>query len=212
MDEVLSSCKVRSQSTLYAQWPQKSEKAERRMRYGKGWDNDPALERRKREERELRRAKSEERSAEKKALRGAAKKRSSKVVDDTTQYASETGGDEQISGGCESDDRAGDETKVEAEGDSADVGGEGAQGLNEEVADEEQEQQQAEEGQQERPTDEVEHDDPFADDDSDKENRAPEFAPVMQARATDHPAEEWLAFDEGNSAIGMDLLVEVLEF
>ena len=211
MNEVLSSCKIRSQSTLCAQWPQKSEKDERGMRYGKGRDNKPAWERRIREERELKRAKRERKSAEK-VLRGAAEKKSSKVVDDTTQYASETGGDEQISGGCESDDWPGDETIIEAEGDSADAGGDGAQGLNEEVADEEQEEQQAEEGQQERPTGEVEHDDPFADDDGDKENRAPEFAPIMQTRANGHPADEWLAFDEGNSAIGMDLLEEVLEF
>ncbi len=98
------------------------------------------------------------------------------------------------------------------EGDSANAGGEGAQGLNEEVVDEEQGERQVEERQQERPTEVVEHDDPFAEDDSDKENRPPVFAPVMQTRVNDSPAEERLVFDESNTGMGLDLLEDVLPF
>lgn len=213
MDTVLSSCKVGGGSTLYAQWPQNSEKDERRKRYGHGWNNEPGLERRIREERGLKRAEREGKSAEKKALRGAAKKRTSKAVEDTTQSAPEIGGDDQVLSGCVSNDRPGKEVEVEAEGDCADAAGAGQQDLSEESADEELEEQQAEEGgQDERPTGEVEQDDPFADEDSDKENREPEFAPVVQDRVDNYPAEEWSVFDEGNSGLGMDLLEEVLEF
>ncbi len=95
MEGVLSGCGVGSQSTLYAQWPPKSEKDERRTRYGKGWDNDLELEKRTREERELKSANAEGKSQEKKAMREAAKRRNSAgAVEDTTQSARETGSDE----------------------------------------------------------------------------------------------------------------------
>lgn len=197
MDRVLSSCKVGEKSTLYAQWPRKSEKDERRKRYGKGWDNEPVLKRRLREEREGKRAE--------KALREAAKKESSKVVENTTSSAPDTSGDDQASSGWASDERPDDKTEVEAEGNALD--------LSEEFAEEEQDEQQAEQQEQEqRPTGEVAQDDPFADEDDDKENREPQFAPVVENRADDHPAEEWLAFDESNSGLGVELLEEVVEF
>ena len=124
MDGVLSSCGVGSQSTLYAEWPPKSAKDERRKRYGKGWDNDSELERRTREERELKRAngegKSEEKAVREAAVREAAKKRSSGAVEDTTHSAHETGRDEQLLRGSPLGDRSGDGDDVE--GDSANAG------------------------------------------------------------------------------------------
>lgn len=120
----------------------------------------------------------------------------------TSQSAPETGADEETSSRCVSDDRPGDCAAT------------GAQDLNEEVATEEQDEQQAgEEGQEERAAEELEQDDPFADEDDDKENRAPEaFASVMENRREHYPAEEWSAFDESNNGVGIDLLEEVLEF
>lgn len=46
VDEVLSICELGKGSTLFAQWPPKSEKYERRKRYGKFWHNEPGFERR----------------------------------------------------------------------------------------------------------------------------------------------------------------------
>ena len=202
MDEVLSRCKVREGTTLYADWPQKSEKNKRRTRYGKGWDDEAVLESR------VSRNKAEK-HAEKKALRKAVKKRSSRLVESSTQSAPETVGD-----GCVSDDPPGDNTELEAV-DRAESGGDGMQGLSEQVANEEQHEQQAEEGgQDDRPAEAVEQDDPFADEDDNKENREPEpqvFEPVEGTPVDASPVEEWLAFDESNSGVGLDLL-EVLEF
>lgn len=205
MDRVLSNCKVVEKSTLYAQWPQKSEKDERRKRYGKGWDDEPVLKRRSREEREGKRAE--------KAMREAAKKESSKVVENTTSSAPDTSGDGQASNEWASDERPDDKTEVEPEGGCAGAGGEEAHGLSEELAEEEQDEQLAEQQEQEqRPTGEVTQDDPFADEDDDKENREPQFAPVVENRADDQRAEEWLGFDESNSGLGVELLEDVLEF
>lgn len=215
MNKVLSSCKVGEGSTLYAQWPPKSEKHERRKRYGKGWDSEPVLKRRIREDRELERAETGKKSAEKKALRKVSKKKTSRVVENITQSALETGGDAQISSGYMSDYRPDDETEGEAKEDYADAGGEGGQGLSEEVVDEGQDEQRAEGVEQaERPMGEVEQDDPFADEDDNKENREPEapLAPVVGNLVDGYPAEEWSGFDESNSGLGLDLLEEVLEF
>lgn len=207
MDKTLSSCKVKKEATIYAQRPEKSEKYERRKRYGKGWDNEPVLKKRMREERE-------EKRAEKKALREATKRTSCEVVENTTSPTPEIDGDAQASSEFASDDGAGDRMEVEAQGDFSDAGEEDAQGLSQEVAEEQQDEQQAEEEErEERPTREVEQDDPFADEDSDKENREPQaLAPVVENRANDHPPEEWLAFDESNSGLGLDLQEEVIEF
>lgn len=215
MDKVLSSCRVGADSTLYAQWPQKSEKDERRKRYGKGWGDETALERRRRKkEKGLKRAEREKKPLEKKALRQAPEKKTSGVVENTAQTAPETDEDEQISSVCVLDDGPGDggrnEAEVEAEGGWVDD--EGAHGINEEVAGERNEQQAEDGGQVERPTREAERDDPFADEDSDKENREPTLVPVVEDRADEYPVEEWSAYDEGHSGLGVDLLEEVLEF
>ena len=203
MDQVLSGCGVEKDSRLYAQWPQKSEKDERRKRYGKGLGNESVVKRR-RGERGAKKPEDEEKSTE---SHGGSEKRPSSVVEDDTHSALEIGGDEQNSSGCVSEDRPGDENVVEAEGDSPDAGGQAAsEGQDEQQADEE--------GQEERTTGEVEQDDPFADEDDDKENREPlpgTFAPVMDDRRDDHLAEERFDFDESNSGLGTDLL-EVFEF
>ena len=206
LDKTLSSCGIEKESTLHAKWPGKDEKYERRKRYGKGWDNETCLQRRIREEKEAQRA-------EKKALREAAKRTNFKVMENATSSATETGVDESASRECASDDRPNDKMQIEAQGDISNTGEEDAHGLSEEIAEEEQDRQQNEEDEQEeRPSGEVEPMDPFADEDSDKENREPQaFAPVVENRA-DSPQEELLAFDESNSGIGLDLREEVLEF
>ena len=204
MDRVLSSCKVGKGSTLYAQWPQNNEKEERRKRYGKAWDTR-SLERRTKDERKLRR---ESRAAK---TEGLARKRNSEVLEYTTQCTPETGGDEKTSSPCVLDDRPGEETEVDAEGEYTDAG---ARDLSGEVVHEEQDDQQAEEqGHEERVTGEVEQDDPFADEDADKENRDPmNQAPGVETRANDDPAEELFVFDESYSGLRFDLMEEVLEF
>lgn len=207
MDRVLSSCEVGGGSTLYAQWPLKSEKYERRKRYGKSCE--PVLgARRRREEKEVRRPENGEKGAEKKVSRGGSKKRSSRVVDDTARSAPETDGDERISSGCVYDGRAGDEDEVEVEENGPDA--------SRQDANERQDEQQAnEEGQAERPTGDIEQDDPFADEDDDKENREPlpgAFAPVIENRMDDYPADEGSVFDGNNSGLGMGWLQEVFDF
>ena len=201
-DEVLSSCKVGEGTTLYADWPQKSEKNKRRARYGKGWNDETVLEKRVR-------GNKEDKHVEKKAKRKAAKKRSSVLVEDPTQSVPDTVWD-----GCMSDDRPGDNTELEA-ADRAESGGSSMHRLSYQVADEEQHEQQAKEGgQDDRPAEAVEHNNRFADEDDNKENREPEpqfFVPVEEDRVDGSPAEEWLAFDESNSGLGLDLL-EVFGF
>lgn len=213
MDKVLSDFNIGADSTLYAQWPQKSDKDERRKRYGKGWGNERTLESRRRKEKGLKRAEREENTLEKKSLRGTPKKKTSGVLDATAHSARGTDVGERISNVCVSDDGQGDgpgdDAEVEAEGDRVD---EGAHGINEEVAGEENEQQADDERQAERATREAEHDDPFADEDSDKENREPTFVPVVANQAGGYPAEEWSAYDESYSRLGVDLLEEDLEF
>lgn len=209
MDEVLSSCRVGKGSILHAQWPQKKEKEERRKRYGKGWDSE-TVERKTKDERKLRR----ESRAAKTGLRGPAGKQKSEMVKRTIRSTLETGGDEQTSSMRVSGDRPGEEIEVEAEGEYTDAG---AQDLGGEVAHEEQDDQQADEqGHEERVTRELEQDDPFADEDDNKENRDPMGAflnaPVVEPRANDNPTEELFVFDESNSGIRFDLMEEVVQF
>ena len=205
LDRVLSSCRVGNGSTLYAQWPKEEGKDARRKRYGRGGESKAVLERRVGKEREVKGAGRKDRD-------GVAKRRISRVVENTTRSASEAGGDEQNTNACVSDDRPVDDINVEADGDSADVG-EAAQRLGWEVVEEAQNAQQVEEEvQEERPTEAIEQDDQFADNDSDKENREPLLFPVVQVRVDQDRAEEWSGFDESNSGVGMDLLEEVLEF
>ena len=204
MDKVLSSCKVGKGSTLQAQWPQKNEKEERRKRYGKGWDSE-SLEKKTKDERKLRR---ESRAAK---TGGLGRERKSEVLEKTTQSIPETGGDEQTSNMRVSDDRPGEETEVDADGDYTNAD---ARDLSGEVAREEQDDQQAEEQEhEERVTGEVEQNDPFADEDDNKENRDPMnvlAAPVVETRAHDPPTED--LFIETNSGLGFDLMEEVFEF
>lgn len=143
---------------------------------------------------------------------GGDEKGTSMVVGDTTESAPGLVGGEVVLSGCVSDDRPSDENVVEAEGDCANAGG--GQGLSEEIADEEEEGQQAQgERQEERPTREVEQDDPFADEDDDKENRDPQVvAPVVEHRVDGNPAEELSVFDESSIGLGVDLMEEVLDF
>ena len=189
LDEVLSSCIVGNDSTVDAEWPRKGEKYERRKRYGKGWDKELVLKRKK---------------SAKKALRGL------DLEEITSQTVNETSGDRQLSSGSVSGDRLDENLEVEAGGDGA----EGTQGLDEQAADaERQEQQEEEEEQGDRPREGVEQDDPFADEDDDKENRAPEaFVPIPAMQVDQSPAEEWPVFDESNSGLGLDLLEEVYDF
>lgn len=198
MDEVLSSCKVEDGTTLHADWPQKSEKNKRRTRYGKGWDDEAVSVRRVRSNKA-------EKHAEKKALPKAMMKRSSMVVDNPTPSVPKTGAD---------GDRPGNNTELEA-ADRAESGGNGTQVWSEQLANEEQHEQQADEGgQDDTPAEAVAQDDPFADEDDNKENQEPEpqvFVPVEETQVDASPAEEWLAFDESNSGLGLDLL-EVVEF
>lgn len=194
MDKVLSSCKVRKGSRLHAK-PQESEKEERRKQCAK--------ERRTKDERKLRR----EQDAAKTALRGPARKRNSKVLENITHSTSEIGGDGQTLSMWMLGDRQGEETEVHAVGDHMNAG---AWDLGGENAHEDEAEDQ---GHDERGTGEVEQDDPFADEDDNKENRDPMLiAPVAPIRATEDPARELFLFDESNSGRGVDLLEEVLEF
>lgn len=198
MDEVLSSCKVEDGTTLHADWPQKSEKNKRRTRYGKGWDDEAVSVRRVR-------GNKAEKHAEKKALPKAMMKRSSMLVENPTPSVPKTGAD---------GDRPGNNTELEA-ADRAESGGNGTQVWSEQLANEEQQEQQADEGGQDgTPAEAVAQDDPFADEDDNKENQEPEpqvFVPVEETQVDTSPAEEWLAFDESNSGLGLDLL-EVVDF
>lgn len=190
MDKLLSVSKIRKGSKIHAQ-PRESEKEERRKRSAK--------ERRTKDERKVRREKDT-----------ATRKRNSEVLENTTHATPETGGDEQTSSMWVSSDRPGEEAEVGAEGDDTNAG---ARDLGGEIAHEVHDDQQAEEqGHEERVTREIEQDDPFADEDDNKENRDPMIAPVLQPRANDDPARNMLLFDERNSGIGVDLLEEVLEF
>ena len=205
LDRVLSDCRVGNGSTLYAHWPQEEGKDARRKRYGKGGESKAVLERGMGKMREGEEAGRKDRD-------GAARRR---VVENATVSESEAGGDEQNTSACVSDDRRVDEIDIDIEpdGDLAGVGGEAAQRLGWEVVEEVQNAQQVEEEVQgERPTEEVEQDDQLADDDSDKENRAPLLIPIVQVRVDHDRAEEWSGFDESESGVGVDLREEVLEF
>ena len=202
MGEVLSSCAVRQGTTLYAEWPPKSEKSERRKRYGKVRDEGTVLETRTR-------GKKMKKSVEKKAPREAPKKKGSKSVEESTQSAHDIGG----GGGGDgyvSDMRPGDNPELEV-GDQAEPGGNGTQWTSEQVAEEEQDEQRAEEeeGQDDDgPTAEVEQGDPFADEDGNKENEEPPVAFEESSEDESPPAEEWLLFDERNSGLEFDLMEE----
>ena len=201
MDEILSNCRVRKGTTLYAEWPQRSGKSERRKRYGKGWDDEAVLERQVG-------GKKEEKRAAKKALRKPAKERGSTLVGNPIHAAPEIGGD-----GCVSDNRPSNNTELEA-GTRAASGGDGMQTLSEHAVNEEQDERQAEEeGPDDRPMEEVEQDDPFAEEDDNKENQEPlqAFVPVLEDHVDDCPTEESLLFDESNSGLGVDLLEEDLD-
>ena len=195
MDEVLSSCKIGKDSTIDAEWPHEGEKYERREHCGRSWDQELMLKRRKRADRGNQRAK--------KASRG------SNLEEIITQPVAETDGNEQISSGSVSGNRLDENTEIEAGGDGAAYGAEGTQGLDEQAANAARQEQQNEEGHGARPSEGAEQDDPFADEDDDKENRAPEaFVPVVVTQIDQSPAEEWPAFDESNSSLGLDLLEE----
>ena len=205
MGEVLCSCEVRQGTTLYAEWPPKSEKSERRKRYGKGRDEETVLETRVSR-------KKKEKSVEKKAPREAAKEKGSKSVEESTQSAHEIGG-----GGdeCVSDARPGDNTELEV-GDHVESGGNGTQCMSEQVAAEEQDEQRAveAEGQDDGPTAEVEQGDPFADEEDNKENEEPlAWVPFEESSEDESPpAEECLLFDERNSGLEFDLMEEVSDY
>ena len=207
MGEVLSSCEVGQGTTLYAEWPPKSEKSERRKRYGKGRDEETVLETRVREK------KKKEKSVGKNAPREAAKEEGSNSVDESTQSAHEIGdGDD----GCVSDARPGDNTELEV-GNHAESGGNGTQYTSEPVAVEEQDEQRAVEGEGQNddgPTAEVEQGDPFADEGGNKENEEPlAWVPFEESSEDESPpAEEWLMFDERNSGLEFDLMEEVSDY
>ena len=207
MDEALSSCAIGQGTTLYAEWPPKSEKSERRKRYGKGRDKGIARETRVR-------GKKKEKSVGKKAPREAAKKKGSKPVEQSTQSAHEIGGG---GDGCVSDAWPGDDTELEV-GDHAQPGGNGTQCTSEQVADEERDEQRAEEEEEgqddDGPTAEVERGDPFADEESNKENEEPPVWMLLEESSEDEspPAEERLLFDERNSGLGFDLMEEVIDY
>ena len=196
MDEVLLSCKIGKDSTIDAECPHEGEKYERRKHYERSWDQELLLKRRKRADRGKQRAKKASRWLD--------------LEEIITQRVPETNGDEQISSRSVSGNRQDGNTEVEAGGDGAAYGAEGTQGLAEQAADAAWQEQQEEEGQGARPSEGGEQDDPFADEDDDKENRAPEaFVPVVATQVDQSPAEEWPAFDESNSSLGLDLLEEV---
>ena len=209
LDRVLSSCRVGSGSTLYAQWPQEDGKDARRKRYGQGGESKAVFERRRGTEREGQ-------EAGRKDQNGPAKRRVSGVVENSPRSESEAGGDEQSASACVSDDGPVDDIDIdiEPEGDLAGVGGEAAQRLGWEIVEEVQNAQQEveEEVQGERPTEEADQDDQLADNDNDKENREPLLIPIVQVRVDHDRAEEWSGFDESNSGVGVDLREEVLEF
>ena len=207
MGEMLSSCNVGQGTTLYAEWPPKSEKSQRRKRYGKGRDEETVLETRVR-------GKKKSKSAEKKAAREAAKNEGSKTVEESTQSAHEIGGGD--GDGCVSDARPGDNTELEV-GDHAEAGGNGTQCTSEQVADEGQDEQRAEgeEGQDDGgPTAEDEQVDPFADEEDNKENEEPlAWVPFEESSADESPpVEDWLLFDERNSGLEFDLMEEVSDY
>ena len=205
MGEVLSSCEVGQGTTLYAEWPPKSEKSKRRKRYDKGGDKETVPETRVR-------GKKKEKSVERKARREGAKNKDSKSVEESTQSTHEDGGGG--GDGCVSDARPGDNTELEV-GDHAEPGGNGPQCTSEQVADEEGDEQraEAEEGQDDGPTVEVEQGDPFADEEDNKENEEPLVWVPFEESSEDGspPAEEWLLFDERNSGLEFDLMEEVLD-
>ena len=202
--EVLSGCEVGQGTTLHAEWPPKSEKSARRKRYGKGRDEETVLETRVR-------GKKEAKSVGKKAPREAAEETGSKSVEESTQSAHEIGGE-----GCVSDARPDDNTELEV-GDHAESGGNGTQYTNEQVAEEGRDEQRAveAEGRDDGPTAEVEQgDDPFADEDDNKENEEPPAWVTFEESSEDEspPAEEGLLFDERNSGLGFDLMEEVFDY
>ena len=206
MGEVLSSCDVGQGTTLYAEWPPRSEKSERRKRYGKSRDEETTLETRVR-------GKKKEKSVGKKAPCETAKKEGSRSVEESTQSAHEIGdgGDK-----CVSDDPPGDSTELEV-GDHTESGGNGTQCTSEPVADEERDEQRAEEeeeGQEDGPTAEAEPGDPFADEEGNKENEEPLAWVLFEESSEDEspPAEECLLFDERNSGLGFDLMEEVSDY
>lgn len=204
MGEVLSSCAVGQGTTLYAEWPPKSEKSERRKRYGKFKVEGTVSETRVR-------GKKKEKSVEKKAPREAAKKKGSKSVEEFTQSAHDIGGG---GDGYVSDVRPGDNPELEVR-DHAAPGGNGTQCTSEQVAEEEQDEQRAEEeeGQDDDgPTAEVEQGDQFADEDGNKENEEPPVAIEETSEDESPPAEEGLLFDEGNSGLEFDLMEENFDY
>ena len=201
IDEVLSTCRVKKGKTLYAEWPQQSEKSERRKRYGKGWDDEAVTERKVR-------GKKGEKRAEKKTLPEATKITGSNLVENSIQTAPEISGE-----GCVSDNQP-DGNNVLEVGDRAESNGNGTQTLSEHVVNAEHDEQQAQgQGRGDRLTEEVEQDDPFAEEDDNKENEEPlqAFGPVVEERADESPAEEWSVFDESNTGLGMDFVEEVQE-
>ena len=206
MGEVLSSCAVGQGATLYAEWPPKSEKSERRKRYGRIRDEGTVVETRMR-------GKKKGKSVEKKAPREAAKKKGSKSVEESTQSAHDTGGG---GDGYVSDIRPGDNPELEV-GDHAEPGGNGTQCTSEQVAEDEQDEQRAEEeeGQNDDgPTVEVAQGDPFADEDGNKENEEPLAWVAIEENSEDEspPGEERLLFDERNSGLEFDLMEENYDY
>ena len=204
MGEVLSNCEVGQGTTLYAEWPPKSEKSERRKRYGKGRDEETVPETRVR-------GKKKEKSVGKKAAREAAEEKGSKSVEESTQSADEIGGD-----GCVSDARPGDNTELEG-GDHAESGGNGTQYTDGPVAEEGRDEQRAVEGEgrDDGPAAEVEQGgDPFADEEDNKENEEPAAWVTFEESSEDEspPAEEGLLFDERNSGLEFDLMEEVFDY
>ena len=205
--EVLSGCDVGQGTTLHAEWPPKSEKSERRKRYGKGRDEETVPETRVR-------GKKKEKSVGKKAPREAAKEKGSKSVEESTQSAHEIGGGGDD--GCVSDARPGDNTELEG-GDHAESNGNGTQYTNEQVAEEGRDEQRVAEREgrdDDGPTAEVDQGDPFADEDDNKENEEPPVWVTFEESSEDEspPAEEGLLFDERNSGLGFDLMEEVFDY
>lgn len=161
IDELLSTCRVRKGTTLYAEWPQQSGNSERRKRYGKGWDDEAVTERKVR-------GKKGEKRAEKKILPEAAKIRGSNLVENSVQTAREISGE-----GYLSDNKSDGNNELEV-GDRAESNGNGTQTLSEHVVNAEHDEQQAQEQWRgDRPAEEVEQDDPFAEEDDNKENEEP---------------------------------------
>ena len=200
-DDVLSRCRVRKTSTLYAEWPSESEKDERRKRYGKGRDKELVPEKKTRRERR-------EKSAVKKALSRAVNKESSALVENPTE-STPNAEDEEPSSGLVSGDPPGDNTEVEV--------GDGMQGLSELIATAQHDVQQEEQkGQEDGQMEEMGQDDPFAEEDDNKENQPPTtplvFMPIVEDRAVGSRAEEELLFDETYSGSGMDLVEGDFDF